>query len=157
MILPYWGPLGRPLGGLLARFGGHLSRLGTIVGVLERSLGVSGPSLCASDSSGERPGAPEFPCGVVGRAWRPGGGGPGQYPAVLGPSGSAKTRQRGRKRVTWRAQGGPSNTHLAIDGTTQVRGAALATVGAVFRFKRIYIYIYMCVCINVNTHIYICV
>ena len=54
MILPYWGPLGRPLGGLLARFGGHLSRLGTILGVLGRSLGVSGPSWTTLGASWAR-------------------------------------------------------------------------------------------------------
>ena len=39
-----WGPLGRPLGGLLGRLGGLLGRLGAILGVLDRSLGVLGPS-----------------------------------------------------------------------------------------------------------------
>ena len=44
MIFASWGPLGRPLGGLLGRLGGLLGRLGAILGVLERSLGVLGPS-----------------------------------------------------------------------------------------------------------------
>ena len=38
MIFASWGPLGRPLGGLLGRLGGLLGRLGAILGVLERSF-----------------------------------------------------------------------------------------------------------------------
>ena len=43
MIFASWGPLGRPLGGLLGRLGGLLGRLGAILGVLERSFVGSGP------------------------------------------------------------------------------------------------------------------
>ena len=43
MIFASWGPLGRPLGGLLGRLGGLLGRLGAILGVLERSLVGSEP------------------------------------------------------------------------------------------------------------------
>ena len=43
MIFASWGPLGRPLGGLLGRLGGLLGRLEAILSVLERSFVGSEP------------------------------------------------------------------------------------------------------------------
>ena len=43
MSVASWGPLRRPLGGLLGRLGGLLGRLRAILGVLERSFVGSGP------------------------------------------------------------------------------------------------------------------
>ena len=40
----FWIPLGTPLGPLVGRLESFLSRLGAILGVLERSFGDSGPS-----------------------------------------------------------------------------------------------------------------
>ena len=58
-----WGPVGRPLGGLLGRLGGLLGRLEAILGVLGRSFTVWGAWW----------GAPRTPPGRLGRCNRPGG------------------------------------------------------------------------------------
>ena len=43
-LVPSWGPPGESLVGLRERLGSFLGRLGAVLGVLERPLGVSGPS-----------------------------------------------------------------------------------------------------------------
>ena len=52
MSFASWGPLGRPLGGLLGRLGGLLGRLGIILGVQGRSFVGSGRSWIVWTDSG---------------------------------------------------------------------------------------------------------
>ena len=52
MILASWGPLGRPLGGLLGRLGSILGRLGAIVGRLGAILGRPGLLRLSSEPLG---------------------------------------------------------------------------------------------------------
>ena len=88
MSFASWGPLGRPLGGLLGRLGGLLGRLGIILGVQGRSFVGSGRSwIVWTDSWG---GLGPFR-GARGREDRPGG--PREKPRKRpGAPGSAQER-----------------------------------------------------------------
>ena len=140
MVFASWGPLGRPLGGLLGRLGAILGRLGAILGrpgvlrlsseLLRAILEASRAALAARWRHHENPGVARSSQGFEA---------PPPRPAFWWRRGPPSRQKTGGRKQDWRDKG--------TNNKEDSRGARLRSLAPLAGPADIYIYIYIYMCV----------